>query len=239
MKKLIAIMTCTITLSATISLWAESLKVLVKPSDAPFTSESVQFRVVFTNVGDKAVWALKPVVGTNMSIRVYDKTGEELACTRMSSMVLEKEHRDVQRERILLKPLETWESEIYELFSIVHPAFRIAANQEVRIEVICSVNNKQYISATSLYIPPPDLRIKPEYISKKRAMEIAKSEIGKRPELRHLIGDIKPEVQCVNGSYRVAYLRSLPAGVRGSSTVFSMKIDATTGQVLQMQGAGD
>lgn len=239
MKNLITTMICTITLSATISLWAESLKVLVKPTVAPFTSESVQFRVVFTNVGDKAVRALKPVIGADMSIRVCDKAGEELACTRTSSMVLEKEHGGGQRERILLKPLETWESEVYELFSIVHPVFRIAVNQEVRIEMICSINNKQYISAASVYIPPPDLRIKPEYISKKMAMEIARSEIEKRPELRHLIDDIKPEIKCVNGSYRVEYLRLLPTGVRGSNTIFSMKIDATTGRILQMHGAGD
>lgn len=239
MKTVAHIMLCLTWVLAVPVVGAEELRVFIETSATNVTSESVPFKICFTNASDKMVSILKPVVGTDMSIRVYDKTGEELACTRMPSMVFEKEQGDVQRERILLKPLGTWESEIYELFSIVYPAFRIAANQEVRLEVVCSINNKQYIFSASLYIPPPDLRIKPEYISEKRAMEIVENEIGKWPELRHSIGDIKPVIQCVNGSYRVAYLRSLPAGVRGGSTVFSMKIDAATGRVLQMHGAED
>ena len=142
MKALATIMVVIIAVNATISQGAELLKVLVKPSEVPFTSESVQFTVVFTNICEKAISVLKPVVGDNMSICVYDKTGDELARSR----TLPKERfKNVQPEHILLNPFGTWESEPYELLSIVYPVFRVVSNRNARIELTYSIDNKKYV----------------------------------------------------------------------------------------------
>lgn len=239
MKRLINAIVFLIAANAVYGKCADGLDVMVVPSPVQFTSESVHLKVVFTNTSDRAILFLRPLIGRDMIIRVYDKSGEEMACSRR---LIENDSRcygDVPREHIRLKPLEKWVSDSFELFSVVYPAICINSNQYVRVVVVCSINNKKYEAEVSLNIPPPDLRIRPEYISQADAIKIAENEIMKQIELWNLIRDVKPVVKCINGSYRIVYSRPIPRGVRGSSSLASVKIDAMTGRVLQMSGAGD
>ena len=239
MKSLINVIAFLIAANAVYGQCADGIDVVFVPSLEHLTSESVHFKVVVINAGDKTVFFTKPLVGRDMIIRVYDKFGKEQAS---SPLLIENNsicHGDATREYIPLKPLESWDSDSYELFSVVYPPICINSNQDLRVVVVCSINNKKYEAEVSLRIPSPDLQIRPEYISQNEAMIIAEREIMKQTELWNLIKDVKPDVKCVNGSYRIVYSRSLPRGVRGSTTMASVKIDALTGRVLQMLGAGD
>jgi len=219
---------------------AEELRVFVEHSETNATSEYIPFKMCFTNAGDKAISILKPVIGRDFVVRVYSKTGDELARSAIQSEYMPNHWKNVNKEWISLKPNAIWDSEEYDLFAVVYPVFRITPNQTVRAEVSYSLNGVMYVTDVLIGIPSHDMVIKPEYISKEKAVELAVAELRRRGFFANaLLKGIVPDTQCINGVYRVSYSRSVPQGVLGDSLIVSVKVDAKTGKVLQILGQGD
>lgn len=135
----------------------KNLLISIEPSTTQFTSENVPFKMVFTNAGDKAISVLKPVMGRDMVIRVYGKTGEELARSGIPGEYSGGYGKNDNKEYVSLKPRVAWETEDYELFSATHPAFRVAPDQTVRVSVTYLLNGREYKAETAIDIPAHDL----------------------------------------------------------------------------------
>lgn len=218
---------------------AEELIISIEPLTTQFTSESVPFKVVFTNAGEAVFSVPKPSLGRNTTFRVFNNKGENLARSGMRARDVGGYGEEEKAEYASLKPHESWKTETYDLFSHVRPTFRIASGQTVQLVVAYSLEGKEYKASAALAIPAHDLEIKPEYIPKEKALNLAVDEIKKKPNFWSKIKNIEPDVQCINGSYRVVFSRQLPLGTTGGSLLASVKIDATTGRVLQVLGPDD
>ena len=214
---------------------AEKMNVFVNTVVTNVTSESVPFKVVFTNCSDMSISVLKPVVGRDMVVRVYDKAGEQLA---RSGVSLSGYGKEVKKEYVSLKPRATWASEMYELFNVVSPSFRMTPDQTVRVEVVYSMDGREYMAAEYIRIPPHDMGIKPEYISKEKALELAVQELKKSGDAVATRKDLELEVQCINGIYRVVFLKEKAVSKAhmwgGGRVLRVIQIDAATGKVIQV-----
>ena len=211
------------------------LALIVEPSPLPFTSESALFRVVFTNAGDAALTIPTPALGINLSVRVTNEEGKWLA----SSPTAGDEARIKKAlENILsLEPQAVWETEPIDLFKRI--SRHIEPGQPVCVAVTYTLEEKRYEAKTVLKIPPHDTEIKPEYISKEKALAVAEQRIAKDIEEHgpwDEIKGIKPEVKCINGVYRVIYPWVPPKPMEGPEYLIRIDVDARTGKVLRVLG---
>jgi len=219
---------------------ANKLALVVEPSSLPSTSESVFIRVVFTNTGSSTFTIPEPNVDRNLAILVSDEKDNLLS---RSPIYIDAEDDDAEdddekmpEERVSLKPYAAWEMEPIDVFKATSPSFMIKPDEAVCVTVTYSLAEKEYKAQTTLKIPAQDLEIKPEYISKEKALSLARQKIAELDGYLNATKDITPTIQCVNGIYRVIYSRTLPLKVRGSSIVLRLDIDALTGKVLRVLG---
>lgn len=214
---------------------AESLSIHVDVQKTKATSESIPFKVIFTNDSDMTVSVLKPIVGRNMVVCVCDERGDQLARSAIPSDFASDYGNVTNLGHVSLAPRSCLETETYELFSVVYPGFRITPGQVVRMDISYLLEGKEYKADAQIRIPPHDFEIRPEYISKERARALAALELKKRGCRMDAVNDVEPKVQCINGTYRVVYARkdSEMSTIRGGGEV-CVRIDAITGNVLQL-----
>ena len=212
----------------------DGLVLFIEPSAMPFTSESVPVRVVFTNANDKTLVIPEPILGRNLALRVFDEHGKHLSQSGSSA-----DHDDDDgvpipvKERITLKPYEAWKTEIFDLFTHSFPSFLIEPNKNVRVVATYSLDDKNYEGNIALSIPAHNLEIKPEYISSEKGLAIAIQELEKGGIKMDTFKETETTIQCINGVYRVTLSRPILPGAMGNSS-FIIKIDATSGEILQV-----
>jgi hypothetical protein len=218
---------------------AEGLIISIEPFTTQITSESVPFRVVFTNASNVTISILKPVLARDLVLCVFDKTNAEQARSGIGVEYMVGYGMEDKNEYISLTPHEIWKTEPYDLFKHTRSSFRIAPDQTVRVSAIYSLKGKDYEGSAMIVIPAHDLEVKPEYISGDKALALAIQELKKRGFKMDALKGIEPTVQCVNGIYRVVYSRQLPSQPRvrgGGPVIISLKVDAISGNILQVSG---
>lgn len=235
MKKMAHIMLCLLGVLMGMVHGAEETRVFLEPLATNVTSEFIPFRMCFTNLSDKTVSVLKPVAGRDLVIRVYGKNGDELARSGIPCEYASGYWKDVKEEHVVLGPYATCEAGRYELFAVARPSFRMTPDQTVRVEATYSMQGKEYKADVLIHIPPHDMKIKPGYISKEKARELAVAELRNRGfSTEKLLKGIEPEVMCINGIYRVSYSRSVPSSILRDPIIVSVCVDAANGQVLKL-----
>jgi hypothetical protein len=214
---------------------AESLVIDIEVQESKVTSESVPFKVVVTNGGDRTISVLKPLIGRNLVVCICDKMGNQLARSAIPGDYVFDYGNATNKEYVSLAPRSCLKTETCELFSVVYPTFRITPGQAVRMDITYSLNGQEYKADAQIQIPPHDFEIKSEYISKERACAIAIQELKKRGYRMETGNYLEPKVQCINGIYRIIYMRKGAAESthRGGGGV-NIRIDAVTGNVLQL-----
>ena len=214
---------------------ADGLSIAIELAEAKITSETVPFKLVLTNGSDKTISVLKPIVGSNMVVCVYDQMGVRLARSAIPSDYNSVQEMSDNKKYVSMDPRTCLESDAYELFSVVYPVFRISRGQTVLVNVVYLLNGKEYKANAQIHIPQHDFELKHEFISKERASELAFQELKTRGYRMETIDGIEPEVRCINGIYRISYLPNgaKQATMRGGGGL-NIKIDAATGKVLQV-----
>jgi len=209
---------------------AAELALFIKPSGAPFTSESVSIQVVFTNTSDATISFPTPVLGRNLTLCTFDNNDTLL--TRSGILVKYDDEIPVVKP-IALMSRGTWTTESLNLFEQTSPSFMITPNQTIRVLATYTLTGKEYNGSISLVIPEHDMQIKQEYISSKQALDLARQAIEEKGYGGE-VKDITPTMECINGIYRIIYSRPLPPRVRGSTTVVGVHVDAISGVVLRI-----
>lgn len=213
---------------------ADGLGVSIEPSRDQFTSESIPFRVVFTNTTKSKITFPEPIRGKNLAFFVFadNQKGGLLA----RSGVIKTQLNDGgtppdSPKRISVDPGHAWKTEYFDLFKHTSPPSMISTGQTVRVTVTYSLKDDKYEDSILVSIPLHDLTIMPEYISSEKALELARSDFVKKMQGNlGVYRDVVPSVQCVNGVYRVVYAHPNPPKTRGCFDVV-IKVDATTGNV--------
>jgi len=236
MKYLVLLTTGLMMALATSCKTYNGLILSIEPSATPPTSESVPFHVVFMNTGDSTLSVLKPVMGRDLVIHVFDENNNELTLSTSKS-----EYSDIywgdtpkpRKEYTKIKSGEIWKSESFDLFIDTYPSFRLVPDQTVRMEAIYSLKGKEFEINTTFDIPAHDTEIKPEYISGDEALALATQNLIKIGFAEDAINELKITVQCINGTYRVTYSHpNPPPRVRGRFS-FTVKIDPISDEILQ------
>lgn len=209
----------------------DGLALSVELSDALVTSESMSIQVVFTNTSNATITFPEPVLGRTLVLRVFDEKDNLLARSGIPIEYIGDDDKSVVK-RNSLQPRESWKTESFDLFISVYPSVMLTPDQTVRVSAIYSLNGKDYEASASIDIPAHDLVIKPEYISKEKALDLARQDFEKKGAGKmDVFKDAVPTAQCINGIYRVIYSHPQPPRARGQFNVV-IKIDAITGNVL-------